>query len=215
MKISLTYLKNHLVCFGAAVLLLVSVSAAKAQILLTINDTDPSAVTITATGTGPLTTTSQLFNNGIDLLGFFTTSEGFTPYTVTSTSLTTGDSSSGPLYDTAVADNISLSNVDLTLYSSSSDATETFTTGDPAFAGTLTVDLNGAGVPTAGTSGVIVTGYSGGGPNVVVGEWQVATVTAPEPSTWVLLVVGLALGGIVRRLSLTKRLGKVRVNSRS
>jgi len=212
MKISLTYLKNHLVCLGAAVLLLVSVSAAKAQILLTINDTDPSAVTITATGTGPLTTTSQLFNNGIDLLGFFTTGEGFTTYTVTSTSLTTGDSSSGPVYDNAVADNLSLENVDLTLYSSNPTASETFTTGNPAFAGTLTVDLNGAGVPTVGTSGVIVTGYSGGSPNVVVGEWQVVTTSAPEPSTWALLLCALAFVVIVRRRSLTRQ---VRVSSRS
>jgi hypothetical protein len=204
MKTSLTYLKNHLVCFGAAALLLMSACAAKAQILLTINDSDASAVTITATGTGPLTTTSQLFNNGVDLLGFFTTGEGFTPYTVTSTSLTTGDGSSGPVYDTAVADNISLSNVDLTLYSSSSDATETFTAGDSAFAGTLTVDLNGAGLPTAGTSGVIVTGYSGGGPNVVIGEWQVApAVSTPEPSTWILLTGGLCFVAIVRRRVLT------------
>jgi hypothetical protein len=201
MKTSSTCHKNIL-GLVSALLLVLSVSAAKAQILLSINDSDPNAVTITATGTGPLTNTSQMFNNGVDLLGFFTTDEGFTNFNVTSTTLTTGDSSAGPLYDEAVADNLSNSNVDLTLYSLNPTATESFTVGDPAFSGALTVDVGSAGVPGVGTSGVIVTGFSTAQPNVVIGEWQVTpSVSAPEPSTWLLLLGGLALGTFVRRRS--------------
>ena len=200
MKSSHTSSKKLFIRLATAALLLVPVCSAKAQLLLTINDSDPSAVTITATGLYPGTTTSQLFNNGIDLLGFFETNVGFTQFTVVSSTLTTGDASSGPIYDTAVGDNISTTGNDLTLYSSNPSATETFTsgpTGAPAFIGTATLDLAGQSLPAAGV-GTIVTGYSGGSPNVAIGEWEVTTVGAPEPRTWILLLVAFVLITIYR-----------------
>ena len=66
--------------------------------------------------------------------------------------------------------------------------------------------LSGAGLPIAPGTGVIVTGYSGGTPNVVIGEYQVVTTSAPEPSTWALLAGGFVLAGFIRYR---------RVNSRS
>ncbi len=74
MKSSLTYLKNHLVCFGAAALLLLSVSAAHAQVLLNVQIFGDDAV-ITASGT-PIdidsgVNTSVTIDKGVTLLDFF------------------------------------------------------------------------------------------------------------------------------------------------
>ena len=203
MKTSLTYLKNHLVCFGAAVLLLASVSAAKAQILLTIDVSNPNAVTITATGSNADFSTATSVNNGVDLLGLFTSNTGtFESSTVSASSLTSANLSgnSADYYDSAVVDDYSPSDVDLTLYSSGSSDTQVFTVGTTAFTGSLTVDLSGLAsfLPSSGT-GEIVAGFSDGHPgtiatNTPIGEWQVvsSTVAAPEPSTWMLVVMGIA-----------------------
>ena len=205
MKTSLTYLKNHLVCFGAAVLLLVSVTAAKAQILLNIQISGDVA-TITATGTLSQANAETSVNNGIDLLGFFTSSTGTfqTSPVSLSSNLTAANLAGTPsdYYDTAVVDDYSTTDVDLTLYSSASGDTQVFSTTSTALTGTLTVDLSGLSsfVPTSG-SGEIVAGYSGAHPgdtiaaNTPIGEWQVVspTVAAPEPSTWALLLLGITV----------------------
>jgi hypothetical protein len=211
MKTSLTYLKNHLVCFGAAVLLLVSVSTTKAQILLTINDLDASNVIITATGTAPSQNASGTFGDGVDLLDFLTTAQtgGAGPFT---TSLSTGDLSEGQTLDSFFVDDLTsttgvFANVSLNLFNSTTGGTETFTSGvggAAAFTGTLTLDLTGFALPTDGTTGDIITGFDGspsgeGGagitPNTQIGQWEVVngTVAAPEPSTWLLMSVGLAI----------------------
>jgi hypothetical protein len=192
MKASLIYLKNHLICFAVAGLLMLSAGAAQAQILLTIQLSGNEA-TITATGTDPLTSASIPMTDGVDLLNLFVNSAGDTAFTVNSTGLTTGDASSGPVFTQAFADIFEATgNNDLNLYDLSSGATLTFTPGDAAFTGTMTVDL-GSALPI-NSSGEIVTGFSGSGAgrNVDIGSWQVVS-TAPEPSSWVLLMGGMAL----------------------
>jgi hypothetical protein len=215
MKISLTYLKNHLVCFGAAVLLLVSIGAAKAQILLTIDVSNPNAVTITESTGTVVASAETSVNNGVDLLGFFTSNTGtFESSTVSGSTLTSGNLAGNPddYYDSAVVDDYSPSDVDLTLYSSGGSDNQVFTAGTTtAFTGSLTVDLSALStfLPTSGT-GEIVAGYTGGHPgttisNTPIGEWQVinSSVAAPEPSTWMLVLVGAAVivayRGLVRK----------------
>jgi hypothetical protein len=211
MKSPLTRSKTSLAgLVGALLLLLLSFCPAQAQILLTINDSDPSAVTITATGSFAGTGASDSFSNGIDLLGFFTSSVGFDMFNVTSV-LTTGNLSPGAFYDTAYGDNLSFQNVDLSLYSSNQTATETFATGTPAFIGSMTLDLSGVGLPSVGTSGNIVTGYSMTAPdNTTIGQWQVLAVSTPEPSSWMLLLLGFALVAIFRT-----RLGRLGSKAKS
>src|SRR5271156_617663 len=98
--------KNLFAGLISAVLGLLFISAAHAQVLLTINDTIPGATIITATGTFPTTTvtgdSADSFNDGIDLLELFTNSlPANTPFTVGPSSLTAGDTNSGPALDTA------------------------------------------------------------------------------------------------------------------
>ncbi len=186
MKTSLTYPKNHLVCFGAAVLLLTSAAAAKAQILL-VNVTDPNHIVITATGFASSQNGAAILADGVDLLNFFqeggfTVGDSFPTYDTTSSgasSLTTGNSSSGPLYTQASGDNQSVSNVDLNLYQNDTgDTTMTFTNGVAAFSGTLTLNnLTNGVAPKAGDTGEVMVGFSlgtdaSGTGTVTIGTWE-------------------------------------------
>ena len=113
---------------------------------LTINVSNPAAVTITATGATPENNASATFGEGVDLLNFFTSTSYGHFAADNPTSLTTGDSSSGPTLDGWYGDNLStngLANVDLNLYSSTSGAAETFTRGEAAFSGSITLNLAG------------------------------------------------------------------------
>ena len=187
------------------VLGLLSTSAANAQILLTIDDSTPSHTVITATGALAGASGSSSLADGIDLLGFFT-SQNLTDAVVASPStLTTGDSSSGPLFTYGYEDNISVGGyVDLNLYQYNSGSTITFTAGQTAFTGSMTLDFSSIAskLPSLGTTGNIVTGFSGDSPNnTVIGEYQVV----PEPSTGAMLLICLGtlafLGRGLRRAS--------------
>jgi uncharacterized protein (TIGR03382 family) len=189
-------------------------------LLLTVNDSDPTAVTITATTQGPaIDYNGNTVNEGVDLLGFFSSDEsGMTVGPVLSGTLQGGDS--GFSYDDVNSDNESSgggSYFDLQLSldpaSPGSGTLENFTTGQPAFTGSWTIDLSSLGVdasalPAAGTEGEIISGYSGGVGDVI-GDWQVvATDPTPEPGTGSLLAVGvLAMGILVyrRRAAAAKR----------
>jgi len=214
MKLSSQTSKSTLAGLLSVMLGLLSVSAAHAQFLLTINDSNPFAVVITATGTFPTSPATGAdagpFNNGVDLLQFFTATQTLnsSSYPIGPTSLTTGDSSSGPVLDYALNDNYSfgkttsLSGVDLNLLTFSADSGSgnlmTFTSGSAAFSGTLTLNLYGTPLPSPGASGAIVTGANGFTPNTSIGQWEV--VSAPEPSSWALMLVGLgAIAGLRRR----------------
>jgi hypothetical protein len=172
------------------------------QVLLDV-DITPTTITVTATGVGPVTLdSSHTFNDGIDLEGLFAPGAGGIITTVAST-LTTGDSSTGPVYDTAVTDSLSEPNADLNLYNENTP-TESFTFGQPAFALGTSTTLSISGVTFSGIDyGVIVAGYSGfseGSNNPVpIGVYHVTGAT-PEPSTYAMMLGGLALLGLcVRR----------------
>jgi hypothetical protein len=192
-----------LAVFAVASFILISGNAAQAQILLTIDDSNPAATIITATGIGPVSSAGPtLILEGIDLTSFFTSPlSNFPTFPVTSSSLTVGNGSSDLTFNEAVNDNESLQDVDLSLYNNDPTGTISFTAGDPAFVGTLTLDLSSStSLPAAGAKGTIVTGYSGSASNTVIGQWQVASAAAvPEPSTWGLVLGSVALLALVRR----------------
>jgi len=220
MKPSLTCLKNHFVCFGAALFLLASVNAAKAQVLLTVDISNPKAVVITAVSTGtyngtfgnPVTTN---FNSGIDLLGLFTADAGTSPIGIDSPTptLTTGNGSAGgEAYSIIYPDNfttdLGIGYHDLSLYGNNTTAgSETFDTSDAAFAGSITLNLSGYSLQDANYQGTIITGANGSTPNTVIGSYQVIsdTVSTPEPSTWALLLGSLAGLVIWRAWSVRRR----------
>jgi len=208
MKTSLTYLKNHLVCFGAAVLLLVSVNAAKAQVLLDVYISG-DVVTITSSGAAmPDATAAATLDQGIDLAGFFQNYPTFVnPIGNVSSTLTTGDGSAGGLtFNTASTDDYGNGSFDNSLNLYGSSAPETFTNGVMAFTGTLTLDLTGTAaagfLPSVGSGGAIVTGFESSPDNgQSVGSYAVLatpSVTAPEPSAWLLLVLGAGALAIMR-----------------
>jgi len=82
-----------------------------------------------------------------------------------------------------------LPNRDLNLWSSSSiEPYQMFSTSVPAFTGSGTIDLSGYSslLPSPGTSGDILAGYSAWTSDNVIGQWEVV----PEPATLALLALG-------------------------
>ncbi len=182
--------------------------AAFAPVLLTIDDSNPSAVVITATSSNALGNFSgNTAAEGVDLLSFFTVDEsGMSGGQFAGGTLQGGGD--GVAYDSVKSDNDPASgglNVDLNLYlslaSSGSGNTETFSSSQTAFTGTWTIDLASLGVdvsdlPTAGTAGSLISGDSAN-PGQILGGWQVAAV--PEPGTLGLVTLGAAFLGLARR----------------
>lgn len=183
---------------------------ATAQILLSINDTDPSAVTVTATGLDPsVNNNTTTANIGVDLLSFFTVDE----FNMTFGQDLSGNlegGGTGVMYNDVYSDNYSTAgsgaSYDMELYvdfgSPGQANTQTFSTTQPAFTGSWTIDLSSLGVqasalPAAGTEGNILAGYSGD-VGAVIGTWQVQPV--PEPAAAGLLALSLpVLGFVIRR----------------
>jgi PEP-CTERM motif len=176
---------------------LLSVGAAQAQILLTVDISNPSAVTFTATGAAPaISANVGSYANGIDLLTFFIDDAGISnTFSDPFSTLTTADASTGPALTDAAVDNFSPLSVDLSIFKFNSGAGMTFTKGQPAFLGTLTLNLSAEPIPAGLATGNILAGYSQGGPQVVIGQWEVV----PEPSTWALFLGGLGLLAFLRR----------------
>jgi hypothetical protein len=221
MKSSLTNLLKSflpLICVG---LFLASVGAAKAQILLTVDITNNSAITITATGANASTNVNAYLSDGIDLLNFFGSSTGAVNFNSNITSSTLTASGTGTdTFTQGNSDVYSGSNVDLNLYNLSSSATETFTTSSPAFNGTMILDLSSyaANLRNVGTgtfTGTIITGFyndaeeGSGSPNTPIGTYQIITMTAPEPSTWALLIAAAVLLAIFRARTKARQLKAV------
>jgi hypothetical protein len=176
-----------------------------AQILLTIDDSNPSAVTITATGNDPLVNASgNTANEGVDLLQFFTQNESGMTFGQRLLGALTGGNI-GVNYNDVYSDNQSTGNLtypDMELYVDFASAgqanTENFSTTQPAFSGTWTINLSALGVtsaalPAAGTEGSIISGYSAN-PGAIIGQWQVVAV--PEPDAAHLAAGGFAAVGI-------------------
>lgn len=186
---------KQIALLGAAILggSLISIPAS-AQILLTINDTNSSAVIITATGMAPAVNSDVIsVQDGIDLLAFLTSPLASSEIPIPESDLMGGGVSVS--YNEAYVDNYSGSDIDLNIFSNSGSDTQNFSTSQPAFTGTATLDLSGFALPTAGASGEIIVGYNGSGNNEVIGTWQV--VSAPEPGTNSLLAVGLLAAGFM------------------
>ena len=139
-------------------------------------------------------------DKGVTLLDFFQNIQGtlgITPFVgAESTSLTAATISSPQTFNAYTTDEITgASFADLSLFwnSESTGPTMTFQSGDQAFVGSMTIDLSafGSNIPTVGEGGTIDTSYSGIPPNTPIGSWQV--ISAPEPSTWMLLGAGAVL----------------------
>jgi hypothetical protein len=186
---------------------------APAQVLLVVNETDPSAVTITATGAASSASVSTTFFDGFDLLNFFNqdASQGGADPNVST--LTTGDSSTGPIFNNDYSDDESTTAdgnppyYDLNIYVSSptnagqpapGNPTETFTSGSTAFIGTMTINLSAYSLSGAST-GIVYggTSFDDAGSANDIGTY---VLEAPEPSTYAMMLGGLVvLGFCVRR----------------
>jgi hypothetical protein len=177
-------------------------------ILLNINDTDPTAVTITATGFPPIVDSSgKPASSGVDLLAFFFGNESsLFGHTLPNSTLIGGNSAA--TFQDLRADNFSQGGDtfnDLILFLDS-DAPgagnlQTFSTLNPAFSGTWTINFTSLGVnpsalPTAGTIGDILSGNSGD-QGSVIGQWQVVPV--PEPGIGSLVILASLAGLAFRR----------------
>jgi hypothetical protein len=192
---------SSLIVLSTLVVLLFGATA-QAQILLEVNDSDPSSVVITATGAAPSTPVADGYPiyDGIDLSGFFTGNQGTTFYTVASSTLVAA-SSPTLLFDQAAADSDMVTNSQTALSLFGDSGSISFPAGQPAFAGTLTLNLSGTSIQGGGVKGEIFAGSSQGGPQTVIGEWEIVSpVAAPEPSTWMLLAGSVALLPFLRRL---------------
>jgi hypothetical protein len=215
MKISPYLALAKLLAILLTVVAILTGSIAHAQILLQIDDSTPSSTVITAT-TNLLTVSdvpAYSIYAGFDLLGLFTADAGGDnlSFDGSPSTLTTGNGSSALIFDQAAPDEpLGTYNMhyNLGLYNNDDGPggagtggnTISFTHGDAAFTGSLTLNLSGTTLTTA-TSGSIVAGSSAGGnPDTVIGEWEIiGPVEAPEPSTWVLLVGSIGLLPLLRR----------------
>lgn len=183
-------------------------SAISSPILLTINDSNPAAVTITATGfAAAVNDGTKPASSGVDLLGFFSSNvPGLFGQLLLGSNLSGGNS--GVSYNDVRGDNFSTSGgnsvdfrLSLDISSPGSGNTQTFSTSQPAFTGTWTIDLsalgiNGSALPSPGTTGDILSGFSGD-TGAIIGQWEIAPV--PEPGMGGLLVLGSIIGTIIRR----------------
>lgn len=172
---------------------LVFTSSVSAQnYLLTIDITDPTTVVFSATGNFSSTDDNgHSAYDGIELLQFFNNSADRFGGSMTGT-LTGGES--GDPYDTFASDNFTVADGenDLNIYGDSTSDQQNFTTISAAFTGVSTADLSEATslLPTPGTTGDIMTGFSLNAGSII-GQWIViSTVPTPEPSTLALAGLG-------------------------
>lgn len=197
---------------AACALLLFGVCALRAQVVLNLDFTGPNTIVITATGYGPVTDDSaHTYSDGIDLEGLFQPADNPGSFTVVSSTLTTGDSSAGPVYDTAISDSLSESNADLNIWLNELAApSQTFTFGQPAFSFGTSMTVTFSGLVFSGVDyGVVVAGYSGstGSPSpqdafadvavstsstTPIGVYHVTGTAAPEPGTDAMFLAGAA-----------------------
>ncbi len=181
-------------------------NASAQDVLLIIDDYDPAAVTFTPTGNHPeVTDTTHIYNDGIALTGFFSSTPVSYYYPVLSTpTLTTVDSGS-PVYNFVQPNDLFPpgNNEDLNICrdGSTQDAyySEEFYAGSSAFQGMETVDFSGdaSALPAPGTTGNIYAGCEGDPyytPPVLLGTFAVV----PEAGTGTYVVLG-ALGLLLAR----------------
>lgn len=194
MKPATPIIRNLL--FAVWCLLCIGLTAARGQVVLIVDVTDPAAVTFTATGTFSAADATATSNFPIQLKGFLTSNPGQSGQTASSTTLqTTGADHSlnsalwgrfNPVETTLVLRNAALS--------------ETFSVASAAFTGTATFDLTSIKdfLPSAGTSGSIVSSLGGSGSGITIGTYSIVTTAVPEPVTYG-LAAGLACLGLALR----------------
>jgi hypothetical protein len=172
-----------------------------AQVLLTVDLSNPFDVVITATGNEPVTTdATHNFFQGFELEGLLAPGTSLLESSISST-LTTGDSSTGAIYDDVTSDSLSQPGADLNIYYGYIlTPTESFTLGHSAFAAGTSIHLNLGSVSFTNLDyGVIVAGDANNSP-VPIGVYHVIGNAAPEPSTYAMIFTGaLALAFIARR----------------
>jgi len=179
-------------------------SSATVPFLLTIDVSNPSAVTINATGLNSIANDSgRTANDGVDLLGFFTQNEIDMPAGQFLSGSTLKGGNLTLSYNDLWSDNYSTGDnnfYDLSMYidinSPGSSDSQSFSTSQPAFSGSWTVNFSDLGInpsalPTTGSSGLILSGSSAN-PGSVIGGWQIASV--PEPGTGSLVLLTSAVG---------------------
>src|SRR3569833_286798 len=209
MPLRKAYMKCKFVVLGLALISgmgLEKSSASPFNFLLTINDSNPSAVTVTATGLNASVSDSSIEGRiGVELLGFFSQDQ-YNLYNEFPANPALFGSGMTLSYNCIAADNYSTeagAYLDLGFFvndaSPAANDFQTFSTSQPAFSGSWTIDFTSFGVdssalPTAGSHGQIKPGYSGQ-PGTVIGSWEVVN-TVPEPSAGSFLLLGSAAGMI-------------------
>lgn len=195
MKTSPTSRTSRQIAFGVLAAGVTALSTTGyAQVVLQIDVSNTSAVTFTALSTHASGTDgATLTGDGVDLLTFFT-GLGYTSGTFRSGNLTANGATGA--YSNADADNYSGEFTDLNLYTYLGSEAQNFHPGAAPFTGASTLDLTSAAgtLPTPGTTGNIISGWSGGGNNVVIGQWQVVPETPPIAQFTVYLA---AFAGII------------------
>lgn len=165
----------------SAALLFAVLSATSAVVLIEVNISDPSAVTFKATGApADINDSSTTTFSGATLLGFFRDTIDLADPVPIAGDLT--PSGATEAYELFYVDNHSGPFTDLNLYRESPPlGSQAFNKSDAAFTGTATIDFSifsGDALPTVGTTGDLIAGYSGD-PGGIIGQWTVV----PEMSS--------------------------------
>ena len=165
------------------------------NILLEVDIADLSAVTISATGATPSQNVSGLnLQQGFSLIDLFIENES-NPNFATGNLVANVATAAYNRAWTLPSDK------DLNLWRSGqgNNQDQIFDTMLPAFTGTLTVDLTGYSIQSAGTYGDVLYGdFNPEGP--IFGQWEIVNSSAiPEPAMASLLCFGLVGLGLARR----------------
>ncbi|MEM1422803.1 MAG: hypothetical protein AAGH64_02255 [Planctomycetota bacterium] len=172
----------------AAAVLLTTASASHAQtlpVLLEIDVSDPSAVLISATGAAPALDETLSVVSGTTLVDLFAGDFAIGLVTPDTTGTFAAPGMLGAY--NRIANDFGGGNVDandLNLWASGVGGEQAWTTDQPAFTGSWTLDLTGASFPDAGTLGEVC---SDDAPNaedpsgVVLGSFVVVPATGAGP----------------------------------
>lgn len=180
---------------------------AQAAVVLTINVQNPAHVTFTAVANNSAITANAAtdFSAGIALLGFFTSDQNIveaSPLSISGNWIgrgATGGYNAAVTYSYAAQDGVVIPGKDVSIYfnPSGGGGTQNFVTSAAPFTGTSFADMSAfaSGLPLAGTSGSLISGYlsTQGG---VIGQWSVV----PEPGE-----TTLAVGSLVGAFALLRR----------
>lgn len=168
--------------------ILVAGSAASAQVLLEVDITDPSAVVITATGAAAALDSAASVVSGATLADIFTAD-----FTLGTANNPTGDlvgGGSGVAYNRSFNNTTTVGRLSLNLWvTGGGGASASFTTADPAFTGSATLDLSGASLAAIGSRGSVWSDdapFGNPSQGAIIGEFLIV----PAPGAAALLGLG-------------------------